>query len=71
MKTLFRRWEESSSMASVSDVSGLNTAAKDHQGRNAISHAAGIGDTSMLELLLRYCPEEANVPDDNGWVPVA
>jgi ankyrin repeat protein len=49
----------------------LNIAAKDAEGRNALSWAASTGDSKILAHLLKYGSSEANVRDINGWPPLA
>ena len=66
--TLFRRSRSSRFSGAAAD---LNIAARDKDGRNAISWAASIGEPRILEALLRHGSGETNVRDNNGWPPLA
>ncbi|KAL8719551.1 MAG: hypothetical protein Q9225_003450 [Loekoesia sp. 1 TL-2023] len=44
---------------------------KDDQGRNAHSWAASQRNSDLLRYLLKRCPQGADVPDQNGWTPLA
>ena len=65
---LFRRSRSGRFSSAAADV---NVAAKDKEGRNAVSWAASIGDPRILETVLRHGSDEANVGDNNGWPPLA
>ncbi len=44
---------------------------QDHDGRNAHSWAATQRESSVLRYLIRQCRQGADVPDRNGWTPLA
>ena len=68
VKNLFRR---SRYMTTVGDGVELNIAAKDRNGRNAVSWAASTQDPRMLDFLLNCGPSEANATDNDDWPPLA
>lgn len=68
VKILLRHKSRQASSARLRDI---NKAVKDHAGRNAVSWAASIQESRILELLLYHFPEEAKISDINGWFPLA
>ncbi|KAI1659747.1 ankyrin repeat-containing domain protein [Daldinia decipiens] len=42
----------------------------DKQGRNALHHAATGGRSTMIERILKECPDLINVSDRDGWTPL-
>ena len=68
VKNLFRRYRHTTILDHDAD---LNIAAKDREGRNAISWAASTRDSRILDLLLAHGSSEASAQDSNSWPPLA
>ena len=69
VRNLFRRNPSNTPTQAKRQALGLS--ARDKEGRNALSHAASVQDSRILQLLLKYASNEACVRDNNGWSPLA